>query len=146
MYNMTEQIILAIENRQESMAGFLRDALSMPVSRENLSFVLLPIVNKLKNENHICGKAAEIINDSLSEYSMGITNIEDTTREFNNKIAAHYERILGEILFDMSTIRTESDVSREKRKVDNKVKYGYLDRDIATFIKSLMDDTSRKSK
>ena len=139
MCYMTKQIKGAIENRQESITDFLRDALLIPVSKEKLSFVLLPIVNELKYENYICGKVAEMINDSLSDYSLGIGNAEDTLRECENRISMHYERMIVEILSDLSTIRTESDVARERRKIDYKVQFGYIDPDIASLIKSFLE-------
>ncbi len=99
--------------------------------RYMLYSIFVPSLLRMKHNGLFCEKVYEIMVDTIfgpsSESSSPSLVIETLSRE----LITHYNRVIGEVCSDISLIKSNADLLREKRIIGYKVKFGEIEYNIA---------------
>ena len=94
----------------------------------------VPLILKAKVSGNVCQKIADILIEAVEEASLDGYSTDIILNKCAEEIEKHYNRVIGEILDDLKSITTDKDCERERRKIEYKVKRGYLEKNLAEML------------
>ncbi len=109
----------------------VRFILLTAVPRNNLYQFSVPSLQQMKHHGVFCEKVYELIVEAITEASTESTSLKNIIQKLSFFLSKHYNCIIAEVVSDASLIKSDSDLLREQRKLRYRVRFGYLEENIA---------------